>query len=632
MHDGVRWVNSKTLQKIRQWLLQGLTVPEGPHGESEDTHVWWKVMCLTGVDYFSTLGYQPGIAFLAAGSLSPVATLILVLVTLFAAYPVYSRVAEQSPNGQGSISMLERLFPNWTGKAFVLCLLGFAATDFLITITLSAADGTAHLIRNPFVPQWLHHQEGLTLLLLALLGTIFLKGFKEAIGIAVFLVAIYLVLNTIVVSVAVAEVLKHPEVMTGWWQQLWPRHGSSVWLMLAVSVIIFPKLALGLSGFETGVAVMPLVRGDRLRNTKKLLLTAALIMSVFLIVSGFVTTVLIEPTAFQPGGDANGRALSYLAHRYLGSVFGTIYDLSTVSILSFAGASAMAGLLNLVPRYLPRYGMAPDWARASRPLVLVFVVISFLVTLIFHASVDAQAGAYATGVLVLMSSAAIAVTISFWTSWKRWRFLLISVVFAYTTFSNMVQRPEGIKIAAIFIGLIIVTSLISRALRSTELRVREIVLDDASTEFLSRDHDQVIHLISHRPVHRSVEEYESQDALARTAHNLSSNEQLFFLEIERVDSSEFEASLRVTGVSVGRYKILCASSPAVPNAIAAILIHIRDATGRLPHVYFKWTEGSPIGHMFRFLVFGEGDVPPVTHEVLRHSIADPHQRPFVHLT
>ncbi len=624
-------MNSKKVQNIRQWFLQGLTIPEGPHGESEDTHVWWKVMCLTGVDYFSTLGYQPGIAFLAAGALSPVATLVLVLVTLFAAYPVYSRVAEYSPNGQGSISMLERLFPNWTGKMFVLCLLGFAATDFLITITLSAADGTAHLIRNPFIPSWLHHQVGLTLVLLALLGTIFLKGFKEAIGIAVFLVAIYLVLNTIVVSVAVAEVLKHPEVLTGWKQQLWHQHGS-VWSMLGLSVIIFPKLALGLSGFETGVAVMPLISGDRIRNAKKLLLTAALIMSVFLIVSGFVATVLIEPAAFQSGGEANGRALAYLAHRYLGSVFGTIYDLSTMAILSFAGASAMAGLLNLVPRYLPRYGMAPDWARASRPLVLVFVVISFVVTLIFNASVDAQGGAYATGVLVLMSSAAIAVTISFWRGRKRWAFLMISVVFAYTTFSNIVQRPEGIKIAAIFIGLIIITSLISRAFRSTELRIREVVLDDASREFLSYDQDQVIRLISHRPAVRSVEEYSARDALARRAHNLSPNEQLLFLEIDAVDSSEFEASLWVTGVCVGRHKILRVNSPAVPNAIAAILIHVRDVTGKVPRIYFKWTEGNPIGQMFRFLAFGEGDVPPVTHEVLRHCIADPHQRPFVHLT
>jgi hypothetical protein len=113
-------------------------------------------------------------------------------------------------------------------------------------------------------------------------------------------------------------------------------------------------------------------------------------------------------------------------------------------------------------------------------------------------------GAYATGVLVLMSSAAIAVTISVWKSWIRWGFLLISLVFAYTTFSNVVQRPEGIKIAAIFIGLIIVSSLISRAFRSTELRIREIVQDDVSREFLLLDHDQVIRLISQRPVHRSA--------------------------------------------------------------------------------------------------------------------------------
>jgi hypothetical protein len=276
--------------------------------------------------------------------------------------------------------------------------------------------------------------------------------------------------------------------------------------------------------------------------------------------------------------------------------------------------------------------MAPDWARASRPLVLVFAGISFVVTLIFHASVDAQGGAYATGVLVLMSSAAIAVTISVWRSWTRWLFLLISVVFVYTTIANMVLRPEGIKVAAVFVALIVITSLVSRAFRSTELRIREIVLDEACREFLRLDRDQVIHLVSHRPKQRTEEEYEARDRTARMAHNLSGHEQLLFLEIERAESSEFEASLRVTGSRVGRHHILCATSPAVPNAIAAILIHIRDATGRLPHIYFKWTEGNPIAHLFRFVFFGEGDVPPVTHEVLRNAIPDPQQRPFVHLT
>jgi hypothetical protein len=115
-------------------------------------------------------------------------------------------------------------------------------------------------------------------------------------------------------------------------------------------------------------------------------------------------------------------------------------------MLSFAGASAMAGLLNLVPRYLPSYGMAPEWARASRPLVIVFIAIAFIVTILFRADVDAQGGAYATGVLVLMTSAAVAVTIAMRESRLRIPFGLITAVFAYTTVLNIFERPEGIKI------------------------------------------------------------------------------------------------------------------------------------------------------------------------------------------
>ena len=452
-------------------------------------------MCLTGVDYFSTLGYQPGIAFLAAGALSPIATFVLVLLSLFGALPIYNRVAEESPHGEGSISMLEHLLPRWKGKLFVLVLLGFVATDFIITITLSAADATAHVIENPFTPELFKHQVGITLALIVFLAAIFLKGFKEAIGLAVVLVTIYVLLNLVVISVGLYELFTHPYHFPEWKNALfsYPRVHGNPWLILLVASSFFPKLALGLSGFETGVAIMPLVKGDtdlsekdwedihstrtgrraepetqkllesRIKNTKKLLRTAALIMSVLLITSSFVTALLIPPEKFVEGGEANGRALAYLAHEFLGDIFGTAYDLSTILILWFAGASAMAGLLNIVPRYLPRFGMAPDWARATRPLVLVFTAISFAVTLIFNADVDAQGGAYATGVLVLMTSAAIAVTLASYRNGGKWHvFLAIALVFVYTTLQNIHERPEGIKIASFFILTIILTSLVSR--------------------------------------------------------------------------------------------------------------------------------------------------------------------------
>ncbi len=617
------------------WLLADLRLPKGVHSKAEPVHPWWRVMCLTGVDYFSTLGYQPGIAFLAAGILSPIATLILVLVTLFAALPVYKRVAAASPNGQGSIAMLEKLFPQWSGKLFVLCLLGFATTDFIITMTLSAADAAAHFTQNPFTPDWMKNQMTVTLVLLAILGAIFLKGFKEAIGVAVILVAAYLALNVVVTGVALYQVAVHAESIPHWKDALFTQHGNP-FAMIGISLVLFPKLALGLSGFETGVAVMPLIEGadkeDRIRNTRLLLTTAAGIMSVFLLTTSLATTLLIEPAKFRDGGEANGRALAYLAHKFLGNAFGTAYDISTILILAFAGASAMAGLLNLIPRYLPRFGMAPEWAKGARPLVLVFMVVSVIVTVLFKANVDAQGGAYATGVLVLITSAAIAVTISVWQNkGLRWLFVFMSAVFVYTTLLNIYERPEGLKISSIFILTIVAVSIFSRAQRSTELRITEVELDDNAKDFLAMDEDQIIHLVARRPRIETAEGLDLMDIEVRRFHNLSPNERIYVFQIVRSDASDFTECLKVTAESVGKHVVLKAASPVVANAVAAMLIHLEKTTGKVPHAYFKWTEGNPIGNLFQFLFLGEGDVAPIAHEVLRRAVTDPVHRPIIHV-
>ena len=602
-------------------------------------------MCLTGVDYFSTLGYQPGIAFVAAGALSPIATLILVLLTLFGALPIYNRVAAESPHGQGSISMLERLLSRWKGKLFVLTLLGFVATDFVITITLSAADATEHIIHNPYIeehfPQF-DHPIVVTFLLVGVLAAVFLKGFKEAIGLAVLLVTVYLSLNLIVVVTGFYHIYQNPDALANWSAALFSTNTiagatepRSLLMVIGLSLLVFPKLALGLSGFETGVAVMPLVDNpNRIEKTRRLLMTAALIMSLFLIGSSLVTTMLIPEKEFATGGEASGRALAYLAHEFLGEMFGTVYDISTIAILWFAGASAMAGLLNIVPRYLPRYGMAPTWARATRPLVVVFGLICLGITGIFEADVEAQGGAYATGVLVLMTSAGIAVTISAWyrNEFARWIFAVISLVFAYTTVTNIVERPDGIKIAAFFIAGIVIASFISRAMRTTEVRVEKIEFDETAERFLAElASEGEMRIVTNRRETGDVTEYRFKEHEKRIDNHIPAADPILFYEIDVSDASEFTGKLKICGADVGGYRILRTKSPAVPNAIAALLLNIRDRTGKIPHVYFGWSEGNPVKYIIRYVLFGEGDTAPVTREILRQAEPDPDLRPSVHV-
>ncbi|MDZ4796755.1 MAG: hypothetical protein SGI92_01230 [Bryobacteraceae bacterium] len=599
-----------------RWLFHGNRL-DVSHPYETAAHPWYSVLWLTGVDYFSTLGYQPGIALLAAGAISPIATGILVLVTLFCALPVYSQVAGRSYVGQGSIAMLENLLQGWWGKLFVLVLLGFAATDFVITMTLSAADATQHAMENPFLHPYLADARMiLTLGLLAMLGAVFLAGFNEAIGLAAFVAIPYILLNVVVLVRAFIEIWHHPEALPNWQAALMAR-GTDWGGILLAAAIIFPRLALGLSGFETGVSVMPLIQGEvphgRVANTRKLLAAAALIMSVLLVASSFATTLLIPESAYKAGGKASGRAIAYLAHGLLGDVFGTVYDASTILILWFAGASAMAGLLHLIPRYLPRFGMAPMWVAYPRPLVLVLFSIAVVVTIVFRADVEAQGGAYATGVLVLMLSASIAAAIALGHEHRRGMSIyawVVAAIFAYTLVDNVHERPDGIIIASIFILLTLTVSGVSRYIRATELRVSEICFTDPESEELWQS--ILCKKVNLAPL-RTLDDASCEAKEREIRKHYIVDGPVAFLNVGLVDNrSEFLAPLRVQVLKQGgHYAIHVSGANATANTIAYISELVDPIS-----IFLGLTRLPPVTQAIRFLLFGEGEVGLLVYTIL----------------
>jgi hypothetical protein len=586
---------------------------------------------------------------------------VLVVVTLFGALPIYRQVASRSYLGHGSISMLERLLPGWLGKVFVLCLLGFASTDFVITMTLSAADAAQHAVENPLLEHWLHgSRTPLTIGLLALLAVVFLRGFTEAIGVATWLAIPYLVLSLVIVARGFWELVLHPEALSNWRAALAVRGDPLA--VLGLAVMSFPKLALGLSGFETGVTVMPMVRGAdtdpkdgpphaRIRNTHRLLTAAALIMSFFLVSSSLVTTTLIPEHEWREGGEASGRALAYLAHHYLGPVFGTLYDASTILILWFAGASAMAAMLNLVPRYLPRFGMAPHWVAFSRPLILLLFAVDVVVTVIFDSDVEAQGGAYATGVLALILSAAVAVTLALIrearedrrTPWGAIPFALITVVFTFTFVDNVIERPDGIIISSIFITSILVLGAVSRYQRATELRVERVA-------WANPDSERLFETIRHRRVHLvTIKDAggilkQRRAELAKDARNAIFTEHknriqkhynvdgpFLFVHVNlATDRSLFDSSLHVRVGRVGDdYLLVASNAVAVANAVAWLSERIDPIS-----VFLGLTQQNPMRQAIRYLVWGEGETGILVYQILlRHWAQTPEHdvRPNIYL-
>jgi hypothetical protein len=492
-------------------------------------------------------------------------------------------------------------------------------------MTLSAADAATHATENPFLHPIVGDQRMLlTLLLLAALAIVFLVGFKEAIELATAVCVPYLILNAVVlvrmlyVAAAQPHLLRH-------WQNALTVHGD--WSHVAlVATLLFPRLALGLSGFETGVSVMPLIRGNaddenqpqpegRIRNTRKLLTTAAVIMSVMLLLSSFVTTLLIPPEAYREGGPASGRAIAYLAHQYLGNAFGSVYDFSTILILWFAGASAMAGLLHLIPRYLPRVGMAPQWVAYARPLVLVLFAADVIITLIFRANVDAQGGAYATGVLVLMSSAAVAAAISLI---RERRFPLglycsaVVIVFAYTTLANIYERRDGIIIASFFIFFIMTVSGISRYARATELRVEGYYFCDAESEALWNE--LITKKVNMIPV-RSFQPGVLKSRAQKVKKHYQIEGPMAFIHVQLLDNrSEFLSPIEIkVRMDEGRYLIEASQAVAIANAIAFLSELIRPSG-----MFMGLSRQNLMRQSMRYFLLGEGEAGLMVYTILQH--------------
>lgn len=682
-------------------LQTDLAAPVVRDAAPAPTRHWWPwVLCLLGLDYFSTLAYQPSITFETTGLLGPIATAVVVLVTLLGALPIYWYLARRSPSGQGAIGLLERVVSGWRGKTLVLILLGFAAVDFIMLKTISLADAAVHTLQSEDpgwqqalsdLSRWLRDlavlhlgddiggffdQQLVATLLLGVIGFVFWfilrHGFnRNAIALSVVLVGLFLLLNGILLIAGLIHLLERPEVISTWLERV----HSGDWLVhpplgegwgwagvILVSFLFLPKLALGLSGFEMSMIVAPQVQGDpndevreptgQIRNTRKVLLCAALLMCIYLLASSLVTCLLIPETAIRPGGKAADRALAYLAHGgplttgeasllpWGEGWFGSVYDTVTVLVLCLAGTSVMTALAVLLPQFLLRFGMELRWARRWGVLLIVFALVNAGVTLFYQARVSAQRDAYAVGVLVLITCAGLVTVLDkkqrlqtgesrgffawlglYYTRVIAWGFVALTIVVALHGFS-------GLAIAMGFIVALLAMSVVSRAIRADELRTIGFAFQDDHSKFLwdtLRLADFPV-LVPHRP---GIHERRQKEEQIRRDHNLDRDVDIVFLEIEVDDPSNFFQELKIEVFREDyRYVIKVTQCVSVAHAIAAIALEM-SRHSKPPGLHFGWSEMDLLTSSWSYLAFGEGNVPWKVRELLIQAEGEAEKRPRV---
>jgi len=304
-------------------------------------------------------------------------------------------------------------------------------------------------------------------------------------------------------------------------------------------------------------------------------------------------------------------------------------------ILCLAGASVTMGLRELVPQYLHRLGMELEWAHNVGAILRVFYGVNLALTILFRASVLAQRGAYATSVLVLISSAAIAAAFDRWQKssgpWFRrtpWAFVSLCTFFSISAVAAMCASPDGLVIAFCFVFALLASSIVSRVLRSMELRFEGFEFNDDRSRFLweSLIFMEFPILVPHRPGRHSL--LLKEEAI-RKRHRLVPEVPLVFIEAEIGDASDFyQRPLLEVCQEDGRFIVRICRCVSVAHVLAAAALEL-SKVGKPPEIHFGWSNETPISANISFLLFGQGNVPWMVRELIRKAEPDEARGPPV---